>query len=261
MRLLRLTLLAASLACAANPLLAQKKSDAETGSGITVTVALTKPPFEVYRSAFHALQRGGYSLRAGLIDRGVLMTLPLAPKDTSLGRDLVVVAVQVDSAADSTRVRISAQTVDAEGRPIAGPASMAQAIVAAVAVSSGMEGKDAPVLPALAVRHGYAYDPTNPVHMWTGGEGGHDAQVRYLASLKGPAGQPTRFARLGSCCAFERSGNPPQGRLDVWEVTYDGAPAPVLLYLDFYALENPHAPEGFTGGIPAPQPVKPAAAR
>jgi hypothetical protein len=226
-----------------------------------MSVALHTPPFEVYRKAFHAMQREGFSLRAGLIDRGYLMTLPRAARDTAIGHDPVIVAVQIDSAADSTRVRIGGRAVNAEGAPVGSDRGMAQGLMAAMSIMMALEGKDSLTLPALVQRHGYAYDPDTPVHVWTGGPGGHAAQERFLASLKGPAGQAVRYARLGSCCTFQRTGDPPQGRLDVWEVTYDGAPGPVLLYLDLYRLENPHAPEGFTGGVAAPEPVKPAAAR
>lgn len=48
-----------------------------------------------------------------------------------------------------------------------------------------------------------------------------------------------------------------RGLLDVYEVTYDGLPEPVELYLNLYDYEQPRAPVGFT--LTGQSPATPAA--
>ncbi|MGE5926492.1 MAG: hypothetical protein ACM357_03995 [Gemmatimonadota bacterium] len=75
-----------------------------------------------------------------------------------------------------------------------------------------------------------------------GFERGPRNEREFLRSLRGPAGQPVTFRRLGSCCPY---GSPPS-LLDKYEVTYPGLATPVLLYLDMYVRRAVRAPRGFT---------------
>jgi hypothetical protein len=250
------------------PSASAQKHDSGDGGGVVVTGSFAESQFSVYRRAFHALESLGFELRAGLIDRGVLITLPQPS-----GEQYLEVMVQVDSVSDSTKYAVAARILDHQGRPLAKqdePQTMAKVIIAETLMLHAITGgKDdtpadtalpkAPVVLPLVARHGYAYDESDPVKVG-GEENGHEREVGYLSSLRGPAGQQVRYARLGSCCSFPWHGDPSAGRLDAWEVTYDGAPGPVIVYLDMYRVEAPHAPEGFTGG-PPPQPVKPASSR
>jgi hypothetical protein len=247
--IVRTPLVAAALLLCALPATAQKEKTSDD-QGVEATGAFREPAFQVYRRAFRALGSAGYGLRAGLIDEGFLMSLPKAPADTVLGHDLLRVIVRLEPLGDSTKVHVTAQAVNGQGDPLPGASNITPGNLAAmVAILSGMEGeKGAPPVPPVAERHGYGYEAAHPVRVGGGLQGGHAAEEAFLRSLRGPSGQPLTFARLGSCCTFQRAGNPPQGRLDAWEVTYEGASAPVVLLLDEYGEESPHAPEGFTAG-------------
>ena len=78
--------------------------------------------------------------------------------------------------------------------------------------------------------------------------GGPASERAYLDQLRGPNGETVTYERQGSCCAFETpNGILNQGMLDMYEVSYDGLPKPLVLYLNMYdppegALK---APEGF----------------
>ena len=88
----------------------------------------------------------------------------------------------------------------------------------------------------------YGLVPENPVRVG----GGPSGERAYLSALRGPRGEPVRFQRLGSCCAFETPhGFNGRGLLDQYEVTYDGLEAPVVLYLDMYDAQAVRAPPGF----------------
>jgi hypothetical protein len=246
----------------ASPSAAQKAGE----TGVVMTGSFAEPQFQVYRRAFRSLESQGFELQAGLIDRGLLTTLPQRS-----GRQYVQVMVQLDSSRDSTHLSVAARLTNARGEPTAGqdaPQNLSKIIITETLVLHGITGDvagspasglpAAPKVPPLVARHGYGYDEASPVRVG-GDENGHEAEVAYLASLRGPDGQPAKYARLGSCCEFAWQGDPTRGRLDAWEVTYEGAPGPVVLYLDMYRREDTRAPEGFTGGVPAPT-MKPAAA-
>jgi hypothetical protein len=65
---------------------------------------------------------------------------------------------------------------------------------------------------------------------------------RYLDSLKGPGGQALTYRRTGTTPA-----KPPNGQLiDTYEVTWEGAEKPVVLFLFAYLYGEPKVPTGFT---------------
>ena len=68
---------------------------------------------------------------------------------------------------------------------------------------------------------------------------------QYLSVLRGPAGQGLRIARRGSTMS-------PDGQtiLDVYEITYEGVTAPILLCLDEYHDGVLQAPQGFVCAAP-----------
>jgi hypothetical protein len=100
---------------------------------------------------------------------------------------------------------------------------------------------------------GISTDPTygvaepNPVRVGQRG-GGPIAEETYLASLRGPKGEPIGFKRRGSCCPFNTPNAMVGGvaLLDKYEVTYKGQEKPVIFFLDMYDYEKPLAPVGFT---------------
>lgn len=65
---------------------------------------------------------------------------------------------------------------------------------------------------------------------------------RYLDSLKGPGGQVLNYRRTGTTMAKPPNGQP----VDTYEVTWDGAEKPVVLYLFAYLYGEPKVPIGFT---------------
>jgi hypothetical protein len=92
---------------------------------------------------------------------------------------------------------------------------------------------------------GYGLSPEKPIRV---GAKPMDVQAehRFLASLRGPAGQPVAYRRLGSCCRFETPHSSlGAGLLDKYEVTYAGLPKSIELYLDMYTPGVPLAPAGF----------------
>lgn len=78
--------------------------------------------------------------------------------------------------------------------------------------------------------------------------GGPAGEFAYMNSLRGPQGQTISFTRRGSCCPFEDEtllmGG---GLLDVYEVYYEGAEEPVVLFLNMYLEDQKlFIPKGLT---------------
>lgn len=103
----------------------------------------------------------------------------------------------------------------------------------------------------------FGYAPENPIRV----DAGHPQQgaineQKYIERLRGPAGEPVTYLRLGSCCEFATAKSPNgHGPLDAYEVTYTGLSKPVTLYLDMYTpgASSQGVPPGFTrGAAPAP---------
>ena len=89
----------------------------------------------------------------------------------------------------------------------------------------------------------------NPIRVAGLADGGPSSERAYLDRLRGPNGETVEYARIRSCCAFRTPrGIMDTGLLDVYEVTYPGLDAPVLLYLNMYDPPEGElaAPEGFT---------------
>lgn len=88
-------------------------------------------------------------------------------------------------------------------------------------------------------RPGYGLNPYQPVMV--GGlsqerNEGVARILRYLVRLRGPEGQPITYERIGSCCSF-KTPNPVygnRGRLDMYEVTFEGLEDPVVVYFNVY---------------------------
>lgn len=222
-------------------------------------IAVTYPasPRAVYMAAIQSLEREGYTIRARFLDAG-LLTLPLL--DRKSGRDSLAsqLYLEIEPRGDSTVVSFQAHAAPLSGREprgrqaqTAGMLAMTAQITVTAAIEQALEE-----LPAHA-RHPdpredsdqFGYGRRNPIRVGGGVEDGAANQRRYLDGLRGPAGQPVRYVRLGSCCQF-RTPHGPQGAgmLDAYQVQYEGLERPVLLYMDLYTPPEgaPEAPEGFT---------------
>lgn len=104
-----------------------------------------------------------------------------------------------------------------------------------------------PVPQAVSSDPTYGYTEGNPIKVGRQ-RGGPSAEEAYLRSIAGPAGEPVKYKRLGSCCEFETPNGLAGlgGLLDVYEVKYRGIEKPVNLYLNMYDYEQPLAPIGFS---------------
>lgn len=94
----------------------------------------------------------------------------------------------------------------------------------------------------------YGYSTLKPVEIGGGPMYVAARERRYLDALRGPAGEPLQYKRLGSL-----SQNPPNSMviLDRYEVTYAGLAKPVSIYLNAYHYDDRfRAPQGFTCGTP-----------
>lgn len=222
-----------------------------------ITVTIAGSPRAVYHAAMHALEREGYSIRARFLDE-LLLTFPLLDKKS--GRDSLASELYVELAprGDSTVVSFQARVAHASGREVSDDqveAAGALTMTAQVAIAGGI-ATALDEVPEYARKPGpredsdeFGYGRRNPIRVGGGVEDGAANQRRYLDGLRGPEGQQIRYFRLGSCCPFSTpNGTQGRGRLDAYEVHYDGLDHPVLLFLDLYTAPDvpPPAPDGFT---------------
>lgn len=108
-------------------------------------------------------------------------------------------------------------------------------------------------LDQTATDSSYGFARDNPVKVGGVGEG-PSREMAYLNALRGPAGQPVEYERLGSCCRFETpNGILGVGFLDVFRVTYEGQPAPARIYINMYDEGPLLVPVGFTARQPGRQ--------
>lgn len=98
---------------------------------------------------------------------------------------------------------------------------------------------------ATDVSYGFAAD--NPVKLGGPFRLGSNREQSYLNALRGPAGEPIEYERIGSCCPFETSkAVAGMGFLDAFWVTYEGQAAPLTIYLNVYDDGLPMVPAGLT---------------
>ncbi len=98
---------------------------------------------------------------------------------------------------------------------------------------------------AVSTDTSYGYSEDNPIRVGGQSFGGPARERAYLDTLLGPSGEEITYVRLGSVDHAETI-------LDVYEITYSGLAAPIILYLDEYAFETLYAPAGFTCSSPFP---------
>lgn len=126
------------------------------------------------------------------------------------------------------------ERADVPGIAIAGATSVGGRVV-----PYGSSGSaDAMVLTEPSVDPTYGYTEANPIRL---GGMSEDAERAFLAALWGPEGQPLYWGRIGSCCPL-----PDFGMLDVFSLEWEGAPSPIVLYVDLYHRDDPRIPVGLT---------------
>lgn len=89
----------------------------------------------------------------------------------------------------------------------------------------------------------YGFSAGNAIKVGLDAFTGPAREKQYLAALRGPTGQRISYRRIGSMIGQDRT------ILDVYELTYDGQPAPIRLFLDEYHFDDLKAPKGLVCGI------------
>jgi hypothetical protein len=93
----------------------------------------------------------------------------------------------------------------------------------------------------------YGYTKEQPVQVGGGAMFVASRERRYLDALRGPAGEPLRYKRMGTTTLAPHA----LSVIDVYEVTYDGAEKPLTMYLDAYHYDDGlRAPQGLICGAP-----------
>ena len=90
---------------------------------------------------------------------------------------------------------------------------------------------------AAATDPGYGYSKETPIAVGGGAMGGPRRAYEYLGTLSGPNGQKVSYHRNGSLPVDDTI-------LDEYQITYDGQPKPILLYVDQYHWRELLAPAG-----------------
>jgi len=92
------------------------------------------------------------------------------------------------------------------------------------------------VLTAYSKDKKYGYDPDYPINVFYQNVKDENLNAqRFLNALAGPNGEKITFTKLESCCPFPtKRSEMGAGFLDVYEITWQGQPAPVKLYLNIY---------------------------
>lgn len=248
-------LFGAALFLSSAPAAAQKSASSGGDDGRPVLdVTLAAPPRAIYVAAMDALERQGYTFRAKLLDQ-VLLTTALE-QEGGMGFHPMV-AVELEERGDSTHIVISSVVLDKDGEPVgmdderAGAAMLLAEISLSAAVDSALDRTAGQHLRADPRETGeeFGYGSRNAVRVGGAAETGLANQRAYLARLRGPGGQTVRYRRLGSCCNFPTQyAAQGTGALDAYEITYDGQPAPQMIFIDFYTPPpaEQRAPEGYT---------------
>lgn len=92
----------------------------------------------------------------------------------------------------------------------------------------------------------YGYTESNPIKVGGFMEGPKNER-RFLNALAGPNGEKISYYRIGSCCQFKtKNSSFGSGMLDMYSVTYEGAPGEIKLYINMYDADLLKVPVGFT---------------
>jgi len=107
------------------------------------------------------------------------------------------------------------------------------------------------VLEGVSTQSTYAYNEDAPVKL---GVTNRSLAVtypeKYFKSITGPHGESVTARRVKSCCPF-KTANSDEFRyqnvavLEIYEVTYEGLPAPIRVYINFFDQGKVYAPKGF----------------
>lgn len=227
---------------------------------LALDLQVAHSPRQVYRAALVSLMRQGFQPRVLSLDEVIVTQPQRTPHpDVSLTLNVEV----EEGVSDSTHLLVRGSLLRSASSSCAAEEcerQLALLLVTLTQVAMEMDsitpgGAAAARADSLAAADAYGYSPRNPIQV--GGaaapQGQRTArQHAYLSALRGPAGEPVRYFRLGSCCRYHTTNAPGgTGLLDGYDVTYEGAPGPVVLYLTLYDEGPLQAPDGFTLRTPA----------
>lgn len=231
----------------------------DEGLNPVIQVKYAAPPRALYLAAMNALDARGVPIRARMLDQALLTSADFESSKPGRRDTASVILVEIEPAGDSTQITIQARLVTGDGQVVSSESEgvLARVLIVETMISAAVDtAMDA--LPPGAGKpdpreetDAFGYGRRNPIQVGGGAESDAANQRQWLDGLRGPAGQPVRYRRLGSCCEY--SANGARGVLDAYEVTYDGLAAPVVLFIDMYAEPRnaPAPPEGFTAAPPS----------
>lgn len=103
-------------------------------------------------------------------------------------------------------------------------------------------------LSGIANDSSYGFSVENPIKVGNGNfRAGSRNEKLYLNALRGSAGEPVEFERLGSCCHFSTpNGLQGGGLIDIFRIYVSGNEKPITLYLNMYDPGLPVVPQGFS---------------
>ncbi len=92
----------------------------------------------------------------------------------------------------------------------------------------------------------YGFDKDYPINVYYQSAFEDDINIkRYLNALSGPNGELISYKKTGICCPFPtKNTSTGGGFLDVYEITYSGLKAPIILYLNRYEKGKLQIPIG-----------------
>jgi hypothetical protein len=94
----------------------------------------------------------------------------------------------------------------------------------------------------------YGFDPDYPINVFYKNTKDENLNSqRFLNALAGPKGEKIIFTKLESCCPFPtKRSEMGAGFLDVYELTWEGQPKPITLYLNIYERGHLLVPIGLS---------------
>ena len=104
------------------------------------------------------------------------------------------------------------------------------------------------VITKMAKDKKYGYNQDYPVNVgFRTIEEGYINQVRFLNALAGPKGEKIKFEKKDACCPFPTKKNVMgAGTIDVYQITWEGIPKPILLYINRFEKGELMIPMGFS---------------
>jgi len=93
----------------------------------------------------------------------------------------------------------------------------------------------------------YGFSEHSPVKVGGGFGSGSERTYQYLNTLRGPAGEPIKYDRIGTCCPFKSPNSPFDGAalLEVYVVSISGGPSK-RIYFNWYDEGELFVPVGYS---------------